>query len=186
MADDHELLAKLERWVAEQPKPPTLWDALASRDVEIFAAFVLVRFRTAARRAATLERVEASMTDFSRGPAGNAVLRVFDGLARRWALTNVEEVVLLGLQSPTDLAGLRSMDVGEVPAEVVERVAILVDIFTAINTLLPVPARADSWMRAHNKAAAFGGNSALTVMGRDGLEGMRRVRAYLQAEVAGN
>lgn len=122
----------------------------------------------------------------SFGFATNPVLRVFDGVARRWALKDVEQVALLGLQGPMDLAELRKVDVGDVPAEVVERVAILVDIFTAINTLLPVPGRADAWMRAKNKAAALGGKSALAVMTRDGLEGMRKVRIYLQAEVAGN
>ena len=115
----------------------------------------------------------------------NAVLRVFDSVAHRWALTDVEQIALLGLQTLTDLAELRKMD-ADLPVEVVERVAILVDIFTAINTLLPVPARADAWMRANNRDAAFGGNSALAVMTRDGLEASRIVRAYLQAQVAGN
>lgn len=49
MADECELFAKLERWRAEQPKPPTIWGAVASRDVEIFAAFVLMRFRVPPR-----------------------------------------------------------------------------------------------------------------------------------------
>lgn len=49
---DDVIFAKLDAWLAQQPTPPTLLEVLATRDIDLFAAFVLRGFRHAAAEAA--------------------------------------------------------------------------------------------------------------------------------------
>ncbi|MFC7535932.1 hypothetical protein ACFQPG_00955 [Sphingomonas sp. GCM10030256] len=49
---DDEIFAKLDAWLAQQPTPPTLFDVLAVRDIDLLNAFVLRGFRAAAAEAA--------------------------------------------------------------------------------------------------------------------------------------
>ena len=57
MKTDDELFAHLDRWIAEQPQPPGLKEVLATRDIELFGAYILRGFRIAAVEAvAELER----------------------------------------------------------------------------------------------------------------------------------
>jgi len=49
---DDEIFAKLDAWLAQQPTPPTLLEVLATRDIDLFAAFVLRGFRQATAEAA--------------------------------------------------------------------------------------------------------------------------------------
>ncbi len=182
---ENELLARLEEWLAGQSEPPTLFDVIATGDRELLAAFILKGFRAAARQA-VVERFEreATMTFASELTAATAaVMRVFDGLARAWSLEVDERLALLGLADAAELHAMWTISLDEVPTEVIERVAILLDIFKAINTLLPEPSRADAWIRVPNRAPMFGERSALKLMIDGGLEGLREVRAYLQAQI---
>ena len=182
---ESELLAKLEGWLAARSEPPTLLDVVATNDRELLAAFILKGFRVAARQAVAdrLEREAAATFASELTNLTGVVLRVFDGIARAWSLEDSEGLALLGLAGTAELQALRVLPLDEVPTEIIERVAIVLDIFKAINTLLPQPTQADAWMRAPNKAPIFGGRSALDVMAGQSLKGLQEVRAYLQAEL---
>lgn len=184
MVTEDDLLAKLERWLATRTDPPSVFDVIATRDGELFAAFILKAFRVATRQA-VVDRLEHEATTFASDATSisSAIFRVFDGIARAWSLGEGEKVALLGLGGLAELQELRTTPLDEVPTEIVERVAILLDTFKAINTLLPQPDPADAWIRAPNRALPFGGRSALEVMVGGGLEGLRMVRAYLQAQI---
>ena len=41
----------LDKWIAAQPTPPTIWEVLESRNVRLFTAFVTRGFRQAAAEA---------------------------------------------------------------------------------------------------------------------------------------
>lgn len=184
MTSEQKLLARLERWLQAQPKTPNIFDVLATRDGELFAAYVLNAFRAATRKA-VIERLEhQAVTAFAQATAeaANPVMRVFDGLAGAWKLADEERLVLLGIGEPDHLQALRASAIDDVTMEVIERVVILLDIFQALNTLFPVPERADAWLRAPNAAPAFGGRPAIQKMVDEGLEGLRAVRAYLWAQ----
>lgn len=186
MASEEELLARLERWLAEQPGEPTLFDILAARDGELLGAIVLKGFRAAAKQA-VLDRIEREAPNMFPGPAvepGNAVMRVFDGLTKAWSLTGPEQLMLLGLEEPAALVTLRHTSMTDLPVEVIERMAIILDVFRSINTLLPVPERADMWVRRPNAAPGFNGRSALDLM-LEGIDGLRTVRSYLRGQLAG-
>lgn len=83
---------------------------------------------------------------------------VFDGLATAWKLNERERLSLLGLTDAPELKELRGFGARDLPTESIERVVILLDLFEAINTLLPHPARADSWGRSPNGASISKGD----------------------------
>lgn len=49
-SEEEDRLA-LERWIAAQPAPPTLWDVLETRDPRLIAAWITPIFRRAAAQA---------------------------------------------------------------------------------------------------------------------------------------
>lgn len=184
MATEDELLAKLERWLASRPAPPNIFEVIETGDGELFAAFVLKGFRAAAREA-VVDRLQGEAAQMYRGEPSNstgAVFRILDGLSDAWMLAAPERLALLGLRDSGDLKAARAVPIAELPIEIIERLAILLDIFQAINVLLPEPSRADAWIRTPNRAAIFAGASALVVM-QSGIDGLRKVRSYLMAQL---
>ena len=184
MANEEDLLARLEAWLSQHPQPAGLADILETRDAELLGAFILKAFRAAAK-GAVLDRMDLearTLRAFADGGDANPVLRIFSNIARAWQLTGPERLALLGLGAAEDFESLRGLASHQLPVAVLERVAILLDIFQAINTLLPIPERADAWMHAPNSAPLLGGRSALNLM-CESLDGLRQVRRYLQAEI---
>jgi hypothetical protein len=110
-----------------------------------------------------------------------AALRALEGISRAWGLSREDEALLLGVSEEQVRAWLEQPPV-TLPAEVLERVSNLLSIFRNINMLLPEPARADAWIRAPNAAQVFVGRSALEAMMDNGIEGLRRVREYLEKQ----
>ncbi len=181
MTDD-ELLDKLGRWLASLPAPPSIFEVIQTGDSELFAAFVLKAFRIAAREAVLdrLRQQSASMDPEHRNPA-DGVFCVFERLSAAWSLTDLERNALLGVEDHEQIAMLRSSPDDGLPITVIERLAILLDIFegTEIDSCeqeSPVP-----WIRRPNRAKLFGGAAPLNVM-LTGLDGLRQVRAHLTAQ----
>src|SRR5690606_6601755 len=119
------------------------------------------------------------------GPSdiGDGACRVFVGIVDAWNLSEQERTALLGLDSTANLMAVASTPSGELAPEILERLSILAYIFHAINTLLPDEARADTWMRTPNRAPIFEGCSAIDLMLAHGVEGMRKLRSYLQSQI---
>lgn len=66
----------LDKWIAAQPSPPTIWEVLESRNGRLFTAFVTRGFRQAAAEAAEeTKRVER---------VREVVREAYGGIARRW------------------------------------------------------------------------------------------------------
>ncbi|WP_166037186.1 antitoxin Xre/MbcA/ParS toxin-binding domain-containing protein [Sphingosinicella sp. YJ22] len=180
---EEELLGRLRAWAARQQSPPTLFDVISTGDGELVAAFVLERFREAAKEA-VLERIEYEShatfgCDEARAKA--AIWRVYDRLSQAWRLTEDEQLHLLGLQTGDTLQNLKELPLQSLPTEIVGRVATLLDIFKAINILFPKAAAADAWIRKPNHSAHFAGKSALELMTRD-LDGLQAVRSFLHTQ----
>lgn len=184
MANEDQLLAKLDEWLARQKTQPTIFEVIETGDGELIAAFVLKGFRSAARDAVLhrLDRAGLRSILADGATVSSAVFRVFDRLAVRWQLDDAEKLGLLDIASMTELENLRSSRIEGLPTGIIERLAILLDIFKAINTLIPDGERADAWIRKSNNAALFKGRSALHLMNKGGLDGLRAVRRYLQAQ----
>lgn len=180
-----ELLARLESWSAGQATPPSLSDVIESGDGQLLAAYILRAFRAAAASAVAKRLERDAAVYFENSKLGAAAFRVFLGIADAWRLSPQERLQLLGLMNEAQSASLAQLPSSMLPAEILERVAVLMDIFLAINTLLPVPERADAWMRKPNKASLFGGRSAIEFVLERDLAGMRELRSYLSSQVAG-
>ncbi len=122
--------------------------------------------------------------DRDPGPVdlGGPALRAFFGLARAWALSEQEQMKLLGLASRSTLHSWKAGRVSKVSRDTIERISYLLGIFKAINILLPDQKRADAWMRAPNEAPLFGGRSALDRMTSGNIGDLYVVRQYLDAQ----
>ena len=127
----------------------------------------------------TAEPLNGSVSPDLYGPA----LRSFFEIARTWRLTEKEQMQLLGLSSRGVLRSYKCGDLSGIGQDAVERTSYLLGIFKAINILLPEPSRADAWIRRSNHDPLFGGRSALERMMTGGIEDLRVVRRYLDAQL---
>lgn len=116
------------------------------------------------------------MNDLS-GPA----LRTFFSIARRWKLTDQEQMAVLNV-GRQHLDHARAGRASEADAETIQRISHVLGIFRAINILLPVPDRADGWVRAANKAPTFGGRRPVDLIASGSLSDLQQVLRYLDAQ----
>jgi len=117
-----------------------------------------------------------------RDGQGRAALRAFFRLADSWSLTAEEQRALLGV-SADDLKVWRHGGGSTPEDEILTRIAELLRIFAAINSLLPLRDRAAAWMRKPNKAPLFDHRSALDLMMSDPASNLPQVRRYLEAQL---
>lgn len=107
-------------------------------------------------RETVLQRLGREAVLFPEAPAAaSAVARIFQSLARAWSLSEAKQMALLGFDDAGELRDLMGAPSEDVPIEIIERVTILLDIFRAINILLPVQERPDGWIRSSNDGPMF-------------------------------
>jgi len=116
--------------------------------------------------------------------SAEAAMRTFWRLAEAWKLTIAEQLTLLGVARPT-LYQWRQGQVGPLDADVQQRLSNLFGIYAALQRLLPVPERADEWIRRPNTAPFLAGTSALERMMDGQLADLFVVLQYLDAEQEG-
>jgi hypothetical protein len=178
-----ELIAKLEHWLAQQEGEPNIFDVLATGDGELFGGYVLQHFKAATREAALENIWVETGYDFTGEHRTARLVGAFAALAERWELSFDEKLHLLGLNDAADLDQLLALPLREIPIAIIERIATLFRIAQALRTLLPDSAAADGWVKRPNKAPMFAGGTALEFMLSNDLEGIRRVSAYLLAQI---
>ena len=161
---------------------------MESKDHLLFAAYLLRGFRKAGREAVFDRfKLEASKHGFpDADPWTRAFFFMIDRIADAWLVTDQQKADLLGVDTCSALEGMRERPFQDVPPETLERGALLLDIFIYLGTILPETKVADKWVRLPNRAALFGGKSALVAMLEGGLDVMRATRAYLRDESTGN
>lgn len=113
---------------------------------------------------------------------GAASLRTFFNIASRWKLSEAEQMNILGLNNRSTLQKWKAGKVQKLSRDTLERISYVFGIFKAIGILLPIPERADAWMRAPNSASIFNGTSALDRMTRGHVSDLYVVRQYLDAQ----
>ena len=181
-----ELLTKLESWLVGRAVPPSIFEVLKTRDADLFAGFILKTFRAASRQA-VLSRIQlyAGFGPIEQNQDGpGAVSTLIEQISLEWSLDDQEQRALLNLESVADLRAVLASSDTDVPIEIIERTCCLLEIYIAINALLPNAVRAANWVRATNEAPLMGGRTALEVMA-ESLHHMRLVRAYLQSQAWG-
>ena len=116
--------------------------------------------------------------------AAEAALRSFWRLAEAWQLSPTEQQTLLGV-SRTTLYQWKHGKVGLLDRHVLERLSYLFGVHAALQVLLPVPERANQWVRKPNAAPFLGGRSALDRMLGGQVADLFVVRQYLDAQRGG-
>jgi Protein of unknown function (DUF2384) len=122
----------------------------------------------------------------SRLAKSQAALRVFFRIAQAWGLTPAQEQIVLGT-SRTTLFNWKSGAVraGLEPVAL-ERLSYVFRIYGALEILLPIPERANVWVKAPNNAPLFGGASALDRMLAGQVGDLKVVADYLDAQRGGD
>jgi hypothetical protein len=184
MPSEDELFAKLDRWLENQPAEPSIFEVAQTRDIELFAAFVTRYFRAATKKAAADRlTLEASKTRPATWERIGAIGTLMDWLSATWNLSSSEQITLFGLENVGDLFVVRSQTPEEASHLLLEHLAMLIDIYQALCTLLPGQADDDRWLRRSNEDALFQGASPIAVMLDRGRLGIKDVRAYLWAQI---
>ena len=116
--------------------------------------------------------------------SAEAALRTFWRLAEASKLTFAEQLTVLGVTRPT-LYQWRQGQVDPLEADVQQRLSYLFGIDAALQRLLPVPERADEWIRKPNTAPFLAGASALDRMMSGQVSDLCAVRHYLDAQQEG-
>lgn len=119
--------------------------------------------------------------DLQSAAAGDAAMRTFWRLAETWGLSTAEQMALLGV-GKTTLYQWKQGRVGTLDRHVLERLSYLFGIHAALQVLLPVPERANDWIRKPNTAPFLGGSSALERMLGGQVADLFVVRQYLDAQ----
>lgn len=123
--------------------------------------------------------------DLTTVETSQKALRVFFRIANAWGLSNADQIQLLGTTRTRffvwKCGGLRTgLDNGTL-----ERLSLIFGIYSALLALLPIPERANAWIRKRNSAPLFGGESALKRMLGGQVSDLYVVRQYLDAQRGG-
>ena len=123
--------------------------------------------------------------DLASPAAAAAALRTFFNIARAWELSNEEQQRLLGCGRTTFFDWKAGRVRRGLDAATLERLSHLFGIWAALQILLPVPERANAWIRRANSAPLFGGGTALQRMLGGQVADLFVVRQYLDAQRGG-
>jgi hypothetical protein len=117
--------------------------------------------------------------------AAAAALRTFFNIATAWELGNAEQQQLLGCRRSMFFDWKAGRVKAGLDAAALERLSHVFGIYAALQILLPLPERANAWIRRPNSAPLFGGRSALDRMLGGQVSDLFVVRQYLDAQRGG-
>ncbi len=130
--------------------------------------------------------IAASKTpDLNTQAASDAALRTFFNIALAWRLSAEESATLLGIPRSTMFRWKNGRAPAPLPRDTLERLSLVFGIYKALHVLLPVPERADAWLRRPNHAPLFGGLPALDRLLSGLTSDLYVVRTYLDAQRGG-
>ncbi|MDX3906044.1 MAG: DUF2384 domain-containing protein [Pigmentiphaga sp.] len=130
--------------------------------------------------------IAASKTpELNSQAATDAALRTFFRITQAWQLSAEESATLLGVPRSTMFRWKNGRAPAPLPRDTLERLSLVFGIYKALQVLLPVPERADAWLRRPNEAPLFGGRPALERMLSGMTSDLYVVRTYLDAQRGG-
>lgn len=111
------------------------------------------------------------------GPA----IRTFLNIAQAWGLSVEEQRGLLGWPPASTYHKYKAGEVGTLSYDALTRISLVIGIYKALHILYPDDALADRWVKLPNSNPLFGGEPALALMIKAGVDGLYRVRRLLDA-----
>lgn len=109
----------------------------------------------------------------------DVAIKAFMRMADEWALNVSERIRLLGNPSKRTFYRWREGKISSLPDDTLERISVLLGIYKSLHVLLPLPDRANGWLKRPNEA--FGERSALDVMLQGKVDDLYQVRRHLDA-----
>jgi hypothetical protein len=129
---------------------------------------------------------EAKASPVSDINVSKGALRTFFRIASDWGLSSAQEQTLLGV-SRTSMFNWRAGKLASALDPVtLERLSYVFRIYAALEILLPIPERANKWVKAVNTAPLFGGASALDRMLGGQVGDLQVVADYVDAQRGGD
>ena len=89
--------------------------------------------------------------------------------------------MLLGVSQPTCYRWRNDQVASALQGDTLERLGYILNIYAALQILLPIQERADAWVRQPNTAPLFGGEPALKRMLGGRVGDLKVVADYLDA-----
>lgn len=123
--------------------------------------------------------------DLQSTASAAAALRTFFNMAKAWGLGNDEQQRLLGCGRTAFYDWKAGRIKSGLDAATLERLSHLFGIHAGLQILLPIPERANAWIKAPNTAPLFGGRSALDRMLGGQVADLFVVRQYIDAQRGG-
>lgn len=120
-----------------------------------------------------------SVTDVD---AGKSALKVFFRIADDWGLTSAQEQIVLGASKTTFFNWKAGNVRAALDSAVLERLSYVFRIYAALEILIPIPERANKWIKTPNTAPLFGGASALDRILAGQVGDLKIVADYLDAQ----
>lgn len=127
-----------------------------------------------------------NFTDISTVGASQADLRKFFSITKAWQLTPAEAQTILDVDTPT-FEFLASQNVEEpLSPEIRNRISCVLEIDATLHILLPIPERADAWVKTPNTASLFAGEPALNRLLTGKYDDLYAVTEYLLSQLNGD
>ncbi len=124
--------------------------------------------------------------DLASAEAATQALAVFFRIAAAWGLSAPEKQTLLGASRTVFYRWQAGQVSAALDAATAERLSYLFRIYAALQVLLPVPERADAWLRQPNTSPLFGGGSALARLLGGRVGDLKEVADFLDAQRGGD
>ncbi len=123
--------------------------------------------------------------DLQSPQAAVAALNAFFRITKAWELSNEEQQRLLGCGRTSFFDWKAGRIKSGLDATTLERLSHIFGIYAGLQILLPIPERADAWIKKPNSAPLFGGGTALARMLAGQVSDLFVVRQYLDAQRGG-
>jgi len=115
------------------------------------------------------------------GPA----IRTFFNISNVWQLSNEEQRGLLGWPPESTFYKYKSGETGTLSFDTLMRISIVLGIYKDLHILYSEPDLADRWIKLPNSNQLFGGQTALSLMISNGMDGLYQVRRLLDGRRGG-
>lgn len=123
----------------------------------------------------------SEIVDVRTVDAARTLLRTFFNIADAWQLKTGEQERLLGVNESVFTAWRNGAVASPLSDDTLRRVGYVVNIYAALQILLPSGERANAWVHTPNTAERFGGEPALTRMLGGRVDDLKLVSEYLDA-----
>lgn len=125
----------------------------------------------------------STVVDLPDEVASRKLLRTFRAIGKAWNLSETEQAILLTGSAENLASSTEETPYSALSEETLRRLSYILNIYAALHTLLPVPERANAWVREPNSAALFGGATALHRMLGGNTNDIEVVFNYLQSQL---